>query len=49
MGRKFIGCEIDPEFFDRACRRIEAALSPTMFTPSANENLPEADQAGGAA
>ena len=25
MGRKFIGCEIDPNYFDIACRRIEEA------------------------
>lgn len=24
-GRKFIGCEIDPKYFDIACKRIEAA------------------------
>lgn len=24
-GRKFIGIEIDPEYFEMACRRIEAA------------------------
>jgi DNA modification methylase len=25
MGRKFIGCEIDPQYFDIACKRIEQA------------------------
>lgn len=25
MGRKFIGCEINPEYFELACRRIEDA------------------------
>jgi len=25
MGRKFVGCEIDPSYFDIACRRIEDA------------------------
>lgn len=25
-GRKFIGCEIDPKYFDIACHRIESAL-----------------------
>lgn len=25
IGRRFIGCEIDPEFFDAACKRIDAA------------------------
>ena len=35
MGRKFIGIELDPEYFDIACRRIEEAYrQPDMFTPS---------------
>lgn len=25
LGRKFVGIEIDPKYFDIACRRIEAA------------------------
>ena len=32
LGRKFTGIEIDPGYFDIACRRIEAALrQPDMF------------------
>ena len=32
MGRKFIGIEIDPDYFDIACRRIEKAYSqPDML------------------
>ncbi len=32
MGRKFIGIEIEPSYFDIACRRIEAAYKqPDMF------------------
>ena len=32
-GRKFVGIEIDPTFFEIACRRIRAAYErPTMFT-----------------
>ena len=32
MGRKFIGIEIEPKYFDIACRRIEeAARQPDMF------------------
>lgn len=32
LGRKFTGIEIDPGYFDIACRRIEAALrEPDMF------------------
>jgi len=27
LGRKFIGIEIEPKYFDIACRRIEKALS----------------------
>ena len=32
LGRKFIGIEIEPKYFDIACRRIQAALdAPDMF------------------
>ena len=32
LGRKFTGIEIDPGYFDIACRRIEAALrEPDLF------------------
>jgi DNA modification methylase len=32
LGRKFIGIEIDPKYFDIACRRIDAALDqPDLF------------------
>lgn len=32
LGRGFVGIEIEPKFFDIACRRIQAALdTPTMF------------------
>jgi DNA modification methylase len=32
LGRKFIGIEIEPKYFDIACRRIETALKePDMF------------------
>ena len=32
MGRKFIGIEIEPKYFDVACRRISDALKqPDMF------------------
>ena len=32
LGRKFIGIEIEPEYFDIACKRIQAALdAPDMF------------------
>jgi site-specific DNA-methyltransferase (adenine-specific) len=32
LNRKFIGIEIEPKYFDIACRRIADALSrPTLF------------------
>ncbi len=32
LGRRFIGCEIEPKYFDIACRRIEAATKqPDLF------------------
>jgi site-specific DNA-methyltransferase (adenine-specific) len=35
LGRRFTGIEIDPGYFDIACRRIEAALKqPDMFIPT---------------
>jgi len=34
LGRKFIGCEIEPKYFDIACRRIESAYRQAdMFVP----------------
>jgi site-specific DNA-methyltransferase (adenine-specific) len=34
LGRKFIGIEIEPKYFDIACRRIEAAYAqPDLFVP----------------
>lgn len=35
LGRKFVGIEIEPRYFDIACRRIEAAYAqPDMFVPA---------------
>lgn len=32
LGRKFIGIEIEPKYFDIACRRVQAAIdAPDMF------------------
>jgi site-specific DNA-methyltransferase (adenine-specific) len=32
LGRAFIGIEIEPKYFDIACRRIQAALAaPDLF------------------
>ncbi|MGG7534658.1 DNA-methyltransferase [Rhizobium sp. 12,4] len=59
LGRAFIGVELDPGYFDVACRFVEKALGqPSMFKPkprSANDNSPIGDffaaaaQAGAAA
>lgn len=43
LGRAFIGIELDPGYFDIACRRVEDALGqPSMFKPKqhvvANDN-----------
>jgi site-specific DNA-methyltransferase (adenine-specific) len=33
-GRKFVGCEINPHYFDMACRRINAVYEqPNLFLP----------------
>jgi DNA modification methylase len=42
MGRRFIGIEIDPGYFDIACRRIHDAYSqPDMFVEAAKAPQPE--------
>jgi site-specific DNA-methyltransferase (adenine-specific) len=45
LGRKFIGIEIEPKYFDIACKRIQAALdAPDMFIeqpkPAKQDPLP---------
>jgi hypothetical protein len=36
-GRRFIGCEISPEYYSIAEKRLKlAAQSPSLFTPSNN-------------
>lgn len=44
-GRKFIGIEREPSYFDIACRRIEEAyMQPDMFVAApSNDNKPAAD------
>jgi DNA modification methylase len=43
LGRKFIGIEIEPKYFDIACRRIEQAYAQgKLFQPEA----PKAEQLG---
>ena len=41
LGRKFIGIEIEPKYFDIACRRIEAAYAqPDFFVEAAKAEKP---------
>ncbi|MDE3796963.1 site-specific DNA-methyltransferase [Sinorhizobium meliloti] len=61
MGRRFIGIELDPKYFDVACERIEKAYAQgDMFVEAprkaekpaslfANDNTPVAQQQGAAA
>lgn len=43
LGRKFIGIEIEPKYFDIACRRIQAALdAPDMFIEKPKPAVQEA-------
>lgn len=42
IGRKFTGIEMDPTYFDIACRRIqEAYKQPDMFVRTAAKAAPE--------
>ena len=42
LGRRFIGIEREPKYFDIACRRIEAAYNqPDLFIPSRPESKPQ--------
>lgn len=46
LGRKFTGIELEPKFFDLACRRIEAAIkAPDMFAAPQPEQLSILDEA----
>lgn len=50
MGRKFVGVEIDPRFFDVACRRIaEECARPSFLPPPgpSEPSLTQADMFGG--
>jgi site-specific DNA-methyltransferase (adenine-specific) len=43
LGRKFIGIEIEPKYFDIACKRIQAALdAPDMFVEQPKPAVQEA-------
>jgi len=43
LGRKFIGIEIEPKYFDIACRRVEAAMrQPDLFIETAKPAVQEA-------
>ena len=42
LGRKFVGIEIEPKYFDIACRRIEEAMrQPDLFIPQATKPVQE--------
>lgn len=41
MGRKFIGIELDPKYFDVACERIEKAYSQANLFPEAPRKPPK--------
>ena len=42
LGRKFIGIDIEPKYFDIACRRIEAAYKqPDLFVELAKSSPPK--------
>lgn len=51
LGRAFVGVELDPGYFDTACRAIERAIgAPSMFKPKpANDNAVTASLFGLAA
>jgi site-specific DNA-methyltransferase (adenine-specific)/modification methylase len=43
LGRKFIGVEREPKYFDIACRRIEAAYAQgKLFAPEPTKQVQEA-------
>ena len=42
LGRKFIGIEIEPKYFDIACRRIEDAYKqPRLFDDPKPQPVPQ--------
>ena len=44
LGRKFIGIELEPKYFDIACQRIEDAYKqPDMFVEQPKKTTPEQD------
>ena len=48
LGRKFIGIEIDPDYFEIACRRIrEAYQQPWLFEDQPQPKQGELDGLGG--
>jgi len=43
MGRKFIGIEREPKYFEIACKRIEQAVAqPQLFEPEPVKHIQEA-------
>ena len=48
LGRKFTGIELDPDYFDIACKRIEEAYrQPDMFVPAPTTAPVQLDMLGG--
>ena len=44
LGRKFIGIELEPKYFDIACQRIDDAYKqPDMFVEQPKKTTPEQD------
>ena len=49
LGRRFIGIEIEPKYFEIACRRIQAAYDqPDMFIEAAKPKAEQLDMLGAA-
>lgn len=40
QGKRFFGCEIEPEYFDMACERIEQTQKQLSLTANASDELP---------
>jgi site-specific DNA-methyltransferase (adenine-specific) len=49
LGRRFIGIEIEPRYFDLACRRIEEAYRQPRLAIDVPQKPFQTDMLGGAA
>jgi DNA modification methylase len=47
LGRKFIGIEIEPKYFDIACKRIEAAYAQGRLFEEPQADPEQADMLAG--